>query len=396
MSSSAKLFEPFTLGDIQLKHRVVMAPMTRLRAGQEDGIPSEWAAEYYSSRATEGGLIVTEASITAPSARVWPFQPGLWSEDQVAGWRKVTDAVHAKGGKIIAQIAAAGRVAVPGFSPIIYAPSNVHDPTPGAPQPELTVMTEEDIARNVIEHTEAAKNAIKAGFDGVEIHVANGYLLDQFVQSVSNHRTDAYGGSISNRIRFPLQIVRSVSAAIGPSKTGLRISPFGTFQGMREPSILNEQGFEISGPVTTFSTFLEAVYQEVPDFGYIHAVEPRVSGAEDQSTDKINAKDTLQPFREVVEKHDGKLLVAGGYNAVSAREHAEKYDDLVVIGRYFTSNPDLIHRIKNDLPIVKYDRNTFYTQGKEGYLGWPTYDQQAAIAGTAQVKVEAATVQVAA
>ncbi|WWC98440.1 hypothetical protein V866_005331 [Kwoniella sp. B9012] len=371
---SAGLFEPFLLGDISLKHRVVMAPMTRLRAGKDDGIPSEWAEEYYSSRATDGGLMLSEATSPSKDGRVWPYMPGIWSEEQIQQWRKITDAVHAKGGKMVLQIAQAGRVAIPGVNPVVYAPSNNHDPTPGALQPEMKVMDQKDINQSIKEFTEASKNAIRAGFDGVEIHAANGYLLDQFIQSVSNLRTDSYGGSIDNRIKFPIEVLKTVTSAIPAQKVGLRVSPFATYQGMREP--IGEE----SGPIKTFSRLLEKIYEEIPTFGYIHALEPRSTGDGDQSDDKLDLKDSIDPLRQIVLNHGSHLIVAGGYTPASAKVHGEKYNELIAFGRSFTSNPDLVERIKYDLPLTKYDRSTFYTQGKEGYLGWPTYQNAVKVA----------------
>ncbi|OCF54618.1 hypothetical protein L486_07750 [Kwoniella mangroviensis CBS 10435] len=318
---SAGLFEPFRLGDISLKHRVVMAPMTRLRAGKDDGVPSEWAEEYYSSRATDGGLILSEANLT------------------IKRWQSL---------------------ALPRSS--------------------------------IKECTEGSKNAIGAGFDGVEIHAANGYLLDQFIQSVSNLRTDSYGGSIDNRIRFPIGILKSVTSVIPPPKVGLRISPFGTYQGMREPI------GEASGPIKTFSRLHKKLYEEILDFGYIHALEPRSTGDDDQPDDKLGLKNSVGPLRQIVLKHGSQFNVAGGYTPASAKVHGEKYNELIAFGRSFTSNPDLVERIKKDLPLTKYDRLTFYTQDKAGYLGWPTYQKQdiASSAAEAKIDVEASVVKIAA
>nr|XP_019000273.1 uncharacterized protein I203_07053 [Kwoniella mangroviensis CBS 8507]OCF63734.1 hypothetical protein I203_07053 [Kwoniella mangroviensis CBS 8507] len=345
---SAGLFEPFRLGDISLKHRVVMAPMTRLRAGKDDGVPSEWAEEYYSSRATDGGLILSEANLT------------------IKRWQSL--ALYAY------------RVAIPGVNPVVYAPSNNHDPTPDRPRSSIK------------ECTEGSKNAIGAGFDGVEIHAANGYLLDQFIQSVSNLRTDSYGGSIDNRIRFPIGILKSVTSVIPPPKVGLRISPFGTYQGMREPI------GEASGPIKTFSRLLKKLYEEILDFGYIHALEPRSTGDDDQPDDKLGLKNSVGPLRQIVLKHGSQFNVAGGYTPASAKVHGEKYNELIAFGRSFTSNPDLVERIKKDLPLTKYDRLTFYTQDKAGCLGWPTYQKQdiASSAAEAKIDVEASVVKIAA
>ncbi|WWC92566.1 uncharacterized protein L201_007525 [Kwoniella dendrophila CBS 6074] len=381
-NDTGNLFKPIHLGDMALKHKIVMAPMTRLRAGKEDGIPNDWSIEYYSSRATDGGLIIAEGISPSSNSRVWQHQPGLWSEEQVVQWKKVTEAIHAKGGKVTAQLVQAGRVATPGINEIIYSPSDNHDPTPGAPKPPLTVMNQDDIDEAIKEIVIGSQNAIKAGFDGIELHAANGYLVDQFIQSNSNRRTDKYGGSIENRIRLMLEITRSVLAVIPAQKIGLRISPFSRFQGMREPNVYDKEGELIDGPIITFSNLLEKIFEEFPQLAYVHVVESRITGSTDQDSDKFDVvKDTIQPFREISKKYKTPFIASGGFTKESAIEHSKKYqDDLIAFGRYFTSNPDLVERIRNNLPIVKYDRSTFYSQGKEGYLGWETYAKPAELA----------------
>ncbi|OCF45603.1 hypothetical protein I317_00505 [Kwoniella heveanensis CBS 569] len=356
-SSATKLFAPIKLGDIQLKHRVVMAPMTRLRADFISAEPSDMMVDYYARRATDGGLIISEAISPSKDGKGWPCQPGLWSQEQVVGWKKITDAVHAKGAKMIAQICLAGRVAMSTATPTVYAPSNLHDPTPGAEKPELKVMDQDDIDQAIRDFTLGAENAIAAGFDGVEVHCANGYLLDQFINSTSNQRTDAYGGSLANRFRFPIAIITSIASSIGAQRVGVRISPFATYQGMREPG----------NPLDTFVPFVEAVLDAAPDLGYFHGLMPRANGADDQESKELVEKDSLDPIRDVLVKRGVPFIIAGGFVGENAKEHTEKYDDLIAFGRYFTSNPDLPARIRNNYPLQKYDRATFYTQTAPGY-----------------------------
>ncbi|OCF78755.1 artemisinic aldehyde Delta(11(13)) reductase [Kwoniella mangroviensis CBS 8886] len=351
---SAGLFEPFRLGDISLKHRVVMAPMTRLRAGKDDGVPSEWAEEYYSSRATDGGLILSEANLT------------------IKRWQSL--ALSLKPGT---NTHSTSRVAIPGVNPVVYAPSNNHDPTPGALQPGLKVIDQTDL-------DQVSKSVPRVPRMPLELDL---------MALKSMLRMDIFWtSSIDNRIRFPIGILKSVTSVIPPPKVGLRISPFGTYQGMREPI------GEASGPIKTFSRLLKKLYEEILDFGYIHALEPRSTGDDDQPDDKLGLKNSVGPLRQIVLKHGSQFNVAGGYTPASAKVHGEKYNELIAFGRSFTSNPDLVERIKKDLPLTKYDRLTFYTQDKAGCLGWPTYQKQdiASSAAEAKIDVEASVVKIAA
>ncbi|OCF36458.1 NADPH2 dehydrogenase [Kwoniella heveanensis CBS 569] len=362
----AKLFTPLKTGAIPLKHRVVMAPLTRFRAHEGTGVPSELAIEYYKQRASDGGLIITEATFISDAARGYDKVPGIYTPEQVEGWKKITDAVHSKGGFIFCQLWHLGRVAVPQIAPTVYAASDIPDPSNDGPKPKLHVMTEQDIDRTVDEYVHAAKTAREAGFDGVEIHGANGYLIDQFLQAVSNQRTDSYGGSLENRFRFPLRVLNGVAGAIGADRVGIRMSPFSTFQGMREEK-----------PLETFIPWTETIVANQPELAYIHAVEARATGNVDQPLDQQKKEDTLVPIRDVIlSKSKGTVfMVAGGYGKEpdTAKEHAEKYDDLVAFGRYFISNPDLPIRLKNGWPLKDYVRDTFYSPGPEGYVDFPEY-----------------------
>ncbi|WVQ86168.1 hypothetical protein IAT38_008336 [Cryptococcus sp. DSM 104549] len=356
-----KLFEPATAGALKLKHRVVLAPLTRMRGTQKTGVPSELAPQYYSQRASEGGLLISEGTIVAEEAKGYDFIPGIWSAEQVEAWKKVTAAVHAKGGLIFSQIWAIGRVGLPENVPKVFAPSAI--PAEGHTD-NLSVMTVEDIDRFVEHFKQAALNAVEAGFDGVEIHGANGYLLDEFIQSVSNQRNDDYGGSLENRFRFPLRVLKAVSSAIGASRVGIRISPFSRFQSMRE-----------ADPLATFVPFVESVLKAEPELAYIHAVDGRTNGTDDLMPDQVPAADKLDDIRAVVDKlgKNTAFIIAGSFNPELSKKHAEKYDDLIAFGRYFISNPDLPLRIKNGWPLKTYHRPTFYTQTPEGYIDFPEY-----------------------
>ncbi|WWD20912.1 hypothetical protein CI109_105390 [Kwoniella shandongensis] len=370
IAPQTKLFTPISAGSLDLKHRIVMAPLTRMRAEKGTGVQLDRSANYYTQRATDGGLIISEATFIHEEARGYEFVPGIYSPEQIAGWKKVTDGVHSKGGKIFCQLWALGRVADPSISPVIYSAGSIPDDGTDLngnkiPTPTLHIMTEDDITRFVGHYAQAAKNAVEAGFDGVEIHGANGYLLDQFLQNNSNDRTDSYGGSLSNKFRFPLAVLNAVCAAIGPSRVGIRMSPYSRFQGMREPK-----------PLDTFVPWTRAILTAQPQLAYVHATEGRAQGAVDTPEHLIDDVDTLQPIREVVQElGDGtRFVVAGGFLPDSAKEHAEKYgDDLVAFGRYFISNPDLPRRVENGWPLKKYQRETFYTQSEEGYVDFPEY-----------------------
>ncbi|WVQ86167.1 hypothetical protein IAT38_008335 [Cryptococcus sp. DSM 104549] len=361
---TSKLFEPITIGATNLKHRVVLAPLTRNRVSQKTGVISDLAAQYYAQRTTDGGLLISEATVVAEEAKGYDFVPGIYSSEQIAAWKKVTDAVHAKGGVIYSQLWSVGRVGYPTNVPKVFAPSAI--PADGC-TPDLTPMTVEDIDRFVGHYRQAALNAVEAGFDGVELHFANGYLLDTFIQSISNQRTDDYGGSLENRFRFPLRVLSAVSSVIGASRVGVRISPFSRFQSMREAE-----------PLATFVPFTKAILEAQPDLAFVHGVDKRIVGNDDLTDDRVLASDSLDEIREVVKKlgKSTAFIIAGSFAPESAKEHAEKYDDLIAFGRYFISNPDLPQRIKNGWPLKAYHRPTFYTQTAEGYTDFPEYTGQ--------------------
>lgn len=362
------LFTPVELGAIALKHRVVMAPLTRSRSVQPGDIPGALMEEYYTQRASDGGLIITEATTISISGRGWFGAPGLYTDEQVEGWKKVISAVHAKGGKIIAQLWHTGRSSnvetTGGATPIsasvtpsywegehlVSAPSGWVKPSPHR------ALETAEIAGIVEDYRRAAERAKAAGFDGVELHGANGYLPAQFLQDGSNKRTDEYGGSIENRSRFLLEIVEALVSVWGGDRVAVRIAPSGTWNDMSD-----------SDPEALYSYLAEQLNR----FGlaYLHVVEPRVKGnvviAEGQ------APVASQMLRKIFK---GKILAAGGFEPETAEEVVEQGDaDAVVFGRHFVSNPDLPKRIELGLPLTPYERDTFYTFDAKGYTDYPAY-----------------------
>ncbi|KAE8441221.1 hypothetical protein EG329_005621 [Mollisiaceae sp. DMI_Dod_QoI] len=321
-----------------------MAPLTRLRA-TDDRVPTPMMKEYYAQRAAvPGTLIVTEGTFISASCGGFPNGPGCWREDQIAAWRTITDEVHSKGCFIFCQLFAMGRAAdvevarKEGIT--IVAPSAISIEE-GAAVPRS--MTIEEIQQTIQEFVDASKNAIRAGFDGVEIHGANGYLLDQFIQDVSNKRHDEYGGSVENRSRLLDEVIKAVATAIGPERVGLRLSPWSTFQGMR-----------MKDPIPQFTDVINKARQS--HIAYLHVIESRISGSDDfDGHDQLDFAYNLW---------DGPLLVAGGYTPQEARKLVdEKYPDkdiMVIFGRWFISNPDLVYRIREGLELSAYDRKSFY------------------------------------
>jgi N-ethylmaleimide reductase len=365
-----KLFTPVQIGPITLKHRVVMPPMSRLRAQWPSGIPSDLQLEYYSQRASDGGLILTEATAVSTSGRGYRGAPGLYSDEQVTGWKRITDAVHAKGGYMFAQLWHAGRtthIAVTGEQPVTASvdpsywenPSFVFVVTPDGfsqPSPHRALETAE-IAGIIEQYRAAAVNAKRAGFDGVEVMAANGHLVDQFLQDNSNQRTDRYGGSIENRTRLLVEIVKALSGVWGANRVGVRIAPSGTFNGMAD-----------SNPRTLFRYIAE----RLNDFGlaYLHVIEPRIKGGEliIEGQGPVAAQELSKIFH-------GPVIAAGGFERDTAEATVANGDaSLIAFGRHFIANPDLSKRIELGLPLNPYDRSTFYGFEARGYTDYPTYE----------------------
>ena len=351
--------EPLKVGKTQISHRVAMAPLTRFRA-TDAHVPTSLAAEYYSQRASvPGTMLITEATLISPAASGYPNVPGIWNAEQIAGWKEVTDAVHAKKSFIWLQLWALGRTAVqqvldkefPGTK-VVSASARAIDSEHAEPQ----ALSEEGIHTFIGEYAQAAKNAVEAGFDGVEIHGANGYLIDQFTQDVSNAREDAWGGSIEKRSRFAVEVSKAVVAAVGAERTGIRLSPFSTFQGMK-----------MEDPYPQFGHLLGEL--KALKLAYVHLVESRVAGNAD-----IEPTDKVDPLLEVWGK-TSPVLLAGGFRPESAKRVGEEYPEseiVVVFGRYFISNPDLPFRVINGVELTDYNRTTFYTpKSPEGYTDYP-------------------------
>ncbi|EPQ51340.1 FMN-linked oxidoreductase [Gloeophyllum trabeum ATCC 11539] len=362
--STSKLFEPIQVGDVTLAHRVVLAPLTRCRADAQAVICADLAAEYYAQRGSAPGtLLISEGTLITAKAGGWAFCPGIWNDAQAAAWKKVADAVHARGSYIYMQLYAMGRGARPtvleeqGFKleDVFVAPSPI--PLKDRPEPIPREMTVADINEYVQAFATAAGNAVhKAGFDGVEVDCANGFLLDQFLQDMTNHRTDQYGGSVENRVRFPLEVIKAVTDLIGAHKTGIRISPWSTYQDMR-----------MDDARPTFMCFLSRLRDDHPGIAYIHIVEPGIAG--NNSVQRVSGDDSNDFVREIWQPKP--IISAGGYSRETALEAADKHGYLIAFGRLFIANPDLPYRIKEGAPYNPPDRATFYTHGAEGYVDYP-------------------------
>lgn len=353
-----KLFESYKLGNIELKNRLVMAPMTRSRA--IGNIPNELMAEYYRQR-SGAGLIVTEG--TAPSANGlgYPRIPGIYNAAQVAGWKKVTEAVHSANSRIFIQLMHTGRVSHPeNMEPgtKVVAPSAIAlddqmwtDTKGMQAYPVPTEMTLNDIEQAQQEYVEAAKNAIVAGFDGVEIHGANGYLIDQFINPASNQRSDNYGGSVENHSRFAIEVAKKVAKAIGAEKTGIRLSPNGVFNGM-----------VVFDKVDETYEYLALELGKLK-LAYIHIVDHSSMGAP-------AVGDTVK--EKIRKAFGGTIIASGGLDKSSAEAIVkEGKAELVSFGRNYLSNPDFDFRLKNDLQLQEPDFSTFYTPGEKGYTDYP-------------------------
>jgi N-ethylmaleimide reductase len=359
------LFSPIRIGNFELKHRVVMAPLTRMRSEIPADVPGKLMVEYYSQRASAGGFIVTEATTVAITGRGYLGAPGIYSDEQVEGWKRVCDAVHAKGSRIFLQLWHVGReshVDMTGGVPPV-GPSTTSNPSglayttngwvPVSPNRALDI---EEIPGIVEEYRRAAERAKTAGFDGVEIHGANGYLLDQFLQDSSNHRTDAYGGPVENRARLILEVTQAAISVWGGGLVAVRLGPASKFNGMAD-----------SNPGVTFGYVGSQLNRF--DLAYLHVIEPRIDG--NVPVAEGLAAVAAAQMRKVF---DGTIIAAGGFDPESAEELIEKGDaDLVAFGRHFIANPDLPKRIKLGLPLNPYDRATFYGGDAHGYTDYPFY-----------------------
>jgi len=354
----SKVFTKAALGQLTLQNHLVMSPMTRNRA--TDNIPNALMAEYYAQRAT-AGLIITEGTSPSPNGLGYPRIPGIFSKAQVEGWKLVTDAVHAKGAKMFLQLMHCGRIAHPLNLPAgarMVAPSAVAaagemytDAEGMKPHPAPQAMTEADIRSAIAEFAQAAKNAVAAGFDGIELHSANGYLLEQFIRPNTNQRTDAYGGPIEKRSRLVLEAVEATITAIGKDKVGIRLSPFGVFNDM-----------PLYDAMEADYTYL-AQQLNAQGLVYIHLVDHSPMGAP-PVPDVMKAA-----FRKLFKR---TLILSGGYDAARAESDlAAGKCDLIAVGRPFLANPDLVERWKTGAPVNEPDMATFYTPGPKGYTDYP-------------------------
>jgi N-ethylmaleimide reductase len=358
---NSNLFDSWQLGSNSLANRIVMAPMTRLRA---DGtIPTQLMAEYYAQRAT-AGLIVTECTMISPLSQGYMNVPGIYNEEQIQGWKLVTDAVHAQGGKIFLQIWHSGRVAhsalLNGEKPVapsaIAATGQLHTPIGKVDIETPRALETSEIPEIIAQFRQAAVNAQQAGFDGIELHGAFGYLIDQFLQDGSNQRQDHYGGSIENRARFLLEIVEVVTQVWGGDRVGIKLSPSNTFYGMVD-----------SDPQATFSYAIKALNDF--NLGYIHLMEPNEI---DLSTREV-INPVLPVFRPL---YQGNIITNGGYNKETGESAiASGNAELVSFGKPYLANPDLVKRFSNNAPLSEPDPRTFYGRGdtENATVGYTDY-----------------------
>jgi N-ethylmaleimide reductase len=361
MKQNSPLFSPLELGKLTLPNRFAMAPLTRNRAA-DGNVPHELNATYYSQRAS-AGLIVTEASQVSEQGVGYPRTPGIHTRSQVEGWKKVTSAVHREGGRIFLQLWHVGRISHPSLQPekaLPVAPSAIKPAgnafTYDGPEPFVTprALESSELPGIVEQFRKAAENAREAGFDGVEIHGANGYLLDQFIRSGTNHREDEYGGTPENRARLMLQVVKAVIGVWGEGRVALRISPMGTFNDMSD-----------ADPKATFG-YLASALNEFP-LAYLHIVE---AGEED-----LKGKPNPVPLSFFREHYKGRIMANGGYDLERATGAlSEGLCDLVSFGKLFLANPDLVKRFQLAAPLNPADFTTFYGGDEKGYTDYPFFE----------------------
>ena len=354
----SQLFAKTSLGALELQNRLVMAPLTRSRA--IGNVPNELMLDYYVQRAS-AGLIITEGTSPSPNGLGYARIPGIFSAEQVAGWKRITEAVHKQGAKIFVQLMHCGRVAHPLNLPAgarVLAPSAVAaagemytDAEGMKPNAMPQAMSEADIKTTIEEFAQGAKNAVAAGFDGIELHGANGYLLEQFIRPNSNQRTDRYGGAIENRARFVLELTDAAIQAVGREKVGIRLSPFGVFNDMPVYAAMDADYSWLAGELNARA------------LAYVHLVDHSPMGAPP-------VPDSIKATIRAVFK--GALILSGGYDAARAESDlAAGKCDLIAVGRAFLANPDLVARWKSGAAENAPDFSTFYTPGAKGYTDYP-------------------------
>ena len=355
------LFDPLRLGAITLPNRIMMAPLTRARSNR-DGVPNDLMAAYYAQRAS-AGLIISEATGISREGLGWPNAPGLWNDAQVEGWKLVTSAVHRAGGRIVAQLWHMGRLVHPdlgGGAPVsasaTAAPDFAHTYEGKKPYVEARAATRADIRRIIGDYVRAARNAITAGFDGVQVHGANGYLIDQFLRDSANLRGDDYGGSIENRIRFASEVLQAVADAIGMDRVGIRFSPN-----------IHSQGIEDSDPLALFTALAHRLEElKVPWIELREASKPTSAGA-------IPTEHVSPAMRPI---YSGAIALNSDYDGPSAEARmAEGIADAISFGRPFSSNPDLVERLQVGASLSEGDQETLYSGGASGYIDYPRFDE---------------------
>lgn len=373
-SDPSILFAPFDLRGLHLANRVVMAPLTRSRATHGTGAPNALNATYYAQRAT-AGLIISEATNISPTGKGYAWTPGIYTAEQIAGWQLVTDAVHARGGKIFMQLWHVGRISHPSLQPggqLPVAPSAVRPLgrafTEAGYQELVTprALAIEELPGIIKDYRRAARNAITAGCDGVEIHAANGYLIDQFLRDGANRRTDAYGGSVSNRLRFALEVVAAITDEIGPARVGIRLSPTSTVNDLTD-----------SNPAAVFFPLV----RELNRFGlaYVHVIEGITQGPRD------NIPFDFAGLRRLFE---GPWMANNGYTREMAiRALASGYADLIAFGRPFIANPDLVERFRRNAALNDVDYDRLFGGSAEGYTDYPVLDAQSSGADVADISI---------
>ena len=362
---AAPLFQPVTIGRYSLPNRIAMAPLTRSRTDNATGVPTAMNAEYYAQRAS-AGLIIAEATQISPQGKGYAYTPGIHSAEQVAGWRLVTDAVHAKGGHICLQLWHVGRISHPDLQPGGALPV-----APSAVKPEMKAFTVDgfkdiptpraldisELPGIVEDYRNATRNALAAGFDMVEVHAANGYLIDQFLRDGTNKRTDAYGGSVENRARFLFEVLDAVVAEAGADRVGIRLSPLSPANDAQE-----------SDPVGTFSP----VIRRLNDYGlaYLHMIEGVTRGPHPGFGGDL---------AELRGLYKGRYMANNVYDrAMAIQATSSGYADMIAFGRPFIANPDLVERLRIDAPLAEPDQKTFYGGDRHGYTDYPTLNQSEA------------------
>ncbi|MCS4434015.1 alkene reductase [Aquiflexum gelatinilyticum] len=360
------LLEKLQLGDLELKNRIVMAPMTRNRADNPGNIPTEIQATYYSQRAS-AGLLITEGSQVSKIAVGYINTPGIYSQEQVEGWKKTTEAVHEKGGVIFIQLWHVGRMSHPDFHngnlPLSASAINPHSKsyTPEGFKETVTpkAMTLEEIKQTVLDFKNAAKNAMDAGFDGVEIHSSNGYLFHQFFNGTSNVRTDQYGGTIENKARILFEVIDAIKEVMPENRIGLRLNP--SLNGVFGMTMDEET-------IPTFDYIINKLNEY--DLAYMHLSEPFT----DVSSIPYAEKEIAKRYRPI---YKGTIIINSAFDQAKGNQVIKDgFADAVAFGKPFISNPDLVERFENHDPLAEYDTATFYTPGEKGYTDYPSYQEQ--------------------